>query len=232
MVDFEYTVIRSSRRRTATIKVFPDNRVTVAVPSFISEAQIEAIVAKQSKWIRMRLERNLDARKLCRTKQYETGEYFPYLGKDHRLEVREGLSGRVEIRDGNLVVWIPPRLEKGARKVAIAAQLVQWYRLRAKERLEEYVGTYGRRVGAVPGRVTVKDIKSRWGSCSGRGNISFNWRIVMAPPEVVEYLVVHEMCHLVHMNHSPDFWALVASFIPDFKARKEWLRHNGVSLDF
>lgn len=231
MVDFEYSVIRSSRRRTAAIRVFSNNRVTVTVPYSISELQIEAIVEKKSDWIRMRLESNLGKEPLFRPRHYETGEYFPYLGKNYRLEVREGLSMHVSVQDDSMIIWVPSELDNEARRAAAASQLSKWYRLRAREKLEEYVKSYSIKVGAQPKRISVKDLKSRWGSCSSRGGISFNWRIVMAPLEIIEYLVVHEMCHLVHHNHSPNFWALVASFVPDFRARKDWLRRNGVSLE-
>ena len=78
--------------------------------------------------------------------------------------------------------------------------------------------------------ITIRDQKTRWGSCSGRGTLSFNWRLILAPPEILDYVVVHELCHLTHMNHSREFWDLVGSVIPDYKVRRKWLKENGHTL--
>ncbi len=89
---------------------------------------------------------------------------------------------------------------------------------------------YASILGTTYNTLSIRDQKTRWGSCSGRNNLSFNWRLILAPPEILDYVVVHELCHLVHMNHSKEFWTLVGSILPDYKIRRKWLKENGHTL--
>jgi predicted metal-dependent hydrolase len=109
--------------------------------------------------------------------------------------------------------------------------MLNWYRKKAREQINERIKYYQPKVGVQPARITVKEQKKRWGSCSSRGNLNFNWRAVMAPSPVLDYIIVHELCHLKHHNHSREFWNLLASILPDYKNRREWLKKNGVRLN-
>lgn len=104
------------------------------------------------------------------------------------------------------------------------------YRNAARQRLEERVAFYHDRTGGIYTSVTVRDQKTRWGSCSSRGTLSFNYRLIFAPPQVLDYVVVHELCHLTHMNHSKDFWNKVASVMPEYKVYRLWLKEHGQEL--
>lgn len=104
------------------------------------------------------------------------------------------------------------------------------YRDAARQRLEERVAFYHARTGGLYTSVTVRDQKTRWGSCSSRGTLSFNYRLIFAPPQVLDYVVVHELCHLTHMNHSKDFWDKVASVMPEYKTYRLWLKEHGQEL--
>jgi len=107
-----------------------------------------------------------------------------------------------------------------------SAALETWYRARAATVLAKRVSHFARQVGHRPGRITVRDTRSRWGSCSPKGTLSFTWRLLMAPPAVLDYVVLHELCHLVRPDHSARFWALVGEHCPDYQSHRKWLRHH------
>jgi predicted metal-dependent hydrolase len=107
----------------------------------------------------------------------------------------------------------------------------KWYRKKADRIINDRVGVYIDKIGKEPKIVKVKEQKRRWGSCTSKGNLYFNWRCIMAPPPIIDYIVIHEMSHLVHPNHSKRFWQKVESILPDYKKRRKWLRDNGLRLD-
>ena len=104
------------------------------------------------------------------------------------------------------------------------------YRKAAREYFPKRVSHYAHMLGVTYGKISIRDQKTRWGSCSSEGNLSFNWRLILAPPDVLDYVVIHELCHRKEMNHSKEFWALVESLMPDYKERRKWLRENGKNL--
>ncbi len=108
--------------------------------------------------------------------------------------------------------------------------LVNKHKKYARKIFESRVTYFHQFTGGNYTSITIRDQKTRWGSCSGRGTLSFNWRLILAPPEILDYVVVHELCHLTHMNHSKEFWGFVGSVIPDYKIRRKWLKENGHTL--
>ncbi len=223
----EYT-IDYSRRKTMSITVKPDGTIRVAAPKGTAAKTVQDWVASKSKWIAAKLAEVEVAN--CQTVQrsYQTGEEFSYLGRPMRLELlyhtqptRTMLRGR----EGLIQITGPD-----CSPTAVKAALEAWYRWAAGRYIRARVGYFAAQVGRKPGRITIREQKTRWGSCSAQGNLNFNWRIMMAPPEITDYLVVHELCHLVHLDHSQQFWNLVASIIPDYKNHKNWLRQNGRQL--
>ena len=104
------------------------------------------------------------------------------------------------------------------------------YREAAKEYIPKRVDDFVTLTGGSYERITIRDQKTRWGSCSGRGTLSFNWKLMLAPPAILDYVVVHELCHLTHMNHSRDFWQAVECVLPDYKERRQWLKEHGEEL--
>jgi predicted metal-dependent hydrolase len=114
---------------------------------------------------------------------------------------------------------------------AIREAIIDWYRSQASQKIEERINYYHHKIGRNPARITIKEQRTRWGSCSSLGNLNFNWKAIMAPSPVLDYIVVHELCHLIHLNHSQDFWNLVASILPDYRERRDWLKIHGVRLD-
>ena len=232
MIDFEYTVVRTSRKKTIGFLVFPDGRVTVSAPRHVPDEQIRRIVEKKSTWIRTRLASYRKRSEDAPSAAFGNGTELPLLGRRYVLEIAEGLTQAVNLQGNSIRVSISLRLEKEAHAERIAAQLMHWYQARALEVVRDRVQFYQERLGVQAATVRVKALKSRWGSCSSRGNLSFCWQLVKAPLEVVDYVVVHELCHLLCMDHSPRFWACVESIIPDFRRHRDWLRRNGADLAF
>lgn len=150
------------------------------------------------------------------------GISVPYLGKDYLLEVRKYRSYRKPgvMPEGNRMAVLTARTDPDA----VAEALKGWYRQQAAVLVTERVEHYRKLLGEEVGAVRIKDVRSRWGSCSSKRNLNFNWRLVMAPLEVLDYVVVHELCHLKEMNHSPAFWKLVEDILPDYRKQREWLK--------
>jgi predicted metal-dependent hydrolase len=131
----------------------------------------------------------------------------------------------INIRQGKL--WIDTPAEDND---LLRCALETWYRNQARGKINERIAYYQDKIGRAPGRVFIKDQKRRWGSCSARGNLNFNWRMVMAPEKVLDYVVVHELCHLIELNHSKAFWDALASILPDYKEQEEWLKNYGYRM--
>lgn len=108
----------------------------------------------------------------------------------------------------------------------------KWYRIRAKENIESRVKVFAAKIGESPNKVTIKAQKTRWGSCSSLGNLNFNWRLIMMPQKIIDYVVVHELCHLKEMNHSSAFWNRVEEIMPDYRNRRKWLKNNAWKVEW
>ena len=125
---------------------------------------------------------------------------------------------------------VPKTLHRDARAAYVKVQLARWYRDHAELRLRDKAGRYAPLLGVSPNSINVKYYKARWGSCSIHGDITFNWRIIMAPHRIVDYVVVHELAHMKHHDHSSKFWQTIESVIPDYRGCREWLKINGIGL--
>lgn len=148
------------------------------------------------------------------------GSPFPVEGKSYTLRLLPGAKKQALIRGGEIVVSGADSAE-GIRAV-LRAHLAEL----AAERFAGRVRHYAPIIGVQPNRITVREQKTKWGSCSGKGNLNFNWKLIMARPEALDYVVVHELCHMVHLNHSPDFWALVEKHMPDYKKWQDYLKKD------
>lgn len=151
---------------------------------------------------------------------------LPTFGRNYRLKILRGTDGEVKLKGGYLEVGLSKKPKDGDIRNA----LVEWYEQHALERLIEKTKRYAGIMGVTPHLISVRDYKSRWGSCSSKGEISYNWRIIIAPHHIVDYVVVHELCHLKHPNHSPAYWKSVKREISDYEVCRRWLKEHGSSL--
>lgn len=218
-------IIRTSRRKTALIRV-EEGAVSVVVPASISVEKIDQLLVSKRLWIKekMALQR---AQAPVTGKQFVSGEAFSYLGRNYRLKVTRGPFVPVKLLQGQLVVQMP---EGSQQPYMIRNALVRWYKRQALQKMRDKVKRYAPMVGVKPTGVAIKSFKSRWGSCTAKGELEFNWRIMLAPNRMVDYVVVHELCHLIHHDHSPEFWSEVWRVMPDYQECRNWLRENSEGL--
>lgn len=156
------------------------------------------------------------------------GDILPFLDEMLTLTIirEDRKTGRIKQVKNRLILWIPYDADYHIRRTLVE----KWYRKQASEMILKKTETFAERLGVTYQNIFIKDQKSRWGSCSSRGNLNFNFRIIMAPELVCDYIIWHELCHLIHMNHSNDFWELVGTVCPDYKSCKRWLKENSQRL--
>lgn len=224
----EFAVVKS-KRKSLSITIQPDGNLLVKAPVLMSDAEIAKWVRTKTGWIIRQRAKILEQQQMNPPKQYKTGEKFLYLGQEYGLEVRisEGRAGMVGIVEDKIVLFA-----KTGDNAEVQKALHAWYEKQAKTVIPKRVRFYAEQMGETFGNITIKNQKKRWGSCSSARNLNFNRRLIMAPQKVLDYVVVHELCHLRQMNHSKEFWKEVELVLPDYKVHKKWLEMNGHLLDF
>lgn len=216
-------------RKTMEIQIQAPDKVTVISPKGIKEDEILKAVKDKSKWITQKLFQIREMEYLKRDREYVNGESFIYMGRNYSLQIVIDESCKVpeaKLLRGKFYVHTH---SNDADIIRLA--LEKWYKEKALQKVLERVSYYQKYFDLAPNKVMIKEQKKRWGSCSNQRNLYFNWKCIMAPSPVLDYLVVHEMCHMVHMNHSPEYWNLVKSILPDYEKRRELLRNQGVKYD-
>tara|TARA_Y100000385_G_scaffold271608_1_gene311700 strand:+ start:82 stop:777 length:696 start_codon:yes stop_codon:yes gene_type:complete len=226
--DFPLEIIRTERSKSASIEI-EDDTVKVTVPQNLSDQRIEELVKNRTVWIRQKLKIQTETIR-PKDKEYVNGESFTYLGRNYRLKCTSGDAGEVKLKNGYLTVPLGRGVSGGDFEGSVRQSLKQWYQSRALEKLKEKTKRYATILGVTPQSVDVKEYKSRWGSCSSSGDVTYNWRIIISPHHIVDYIVVHELCHLLEHNHGPKYWKHVQSVVPNYKECREWLKVNGDGL--
>jgi len=225
MLEFEYQIVRKANRKTSSIIIKPNNDIEVRVPSRLSNALIEHFVQSKMQWIQKKLLFNRDHRTQHQPKSFIHGESFLLLGKIYTLNLKQG-KRCIQIEDDELLVSHPNPQQENIRR-----QLTRWYRQQAEIHFTGRCSSFAAIIGKQPKSVGIKTYKSRWGSCHHDGRVYFNWRLIMAPEWIIDYVVVHELCHLIHHNHSKAYWQLVATILPDYKEANIWFKQHGLSLE-
>ncbi|MEL7117432.1 MAG: SprT family zinc-dependent metalloprotease [Pseudomonadota bacterium] len=211
----EITLRRSARARRISLRVSSlDGRVTLSLPKRTSEQEALDFAASKEDWIRKHLSQH------AASLTVGFGTVLPIEGAD--VTVRAGAVRSARREAGDLLV--PPSEDM------VAARVKAYLKLLARERLTRHATRYAKAVDRPLGRITLRDTRSRWGSCTSEGNLMFSWRLILAPPDVLDYVAAHEVAHLVEMNHSPAYWQVVAQIYPDYAAERAWLRKNGTTL--
>ena len=216
-------IIRTKRRKTASI-IIADGLVKAVVPDQISDFTIKELVRKRMPWIRKKLQ-DKSYTTYVKPKEYVDGENFLYLGDTYQLQSFISDLSSVDVTNSYISVSLPKQ-----SKESIKDLMTHWYVEKATEILTEKTGDYAKIIGVLPHLISVRDFKSKWGSCSIEGKISYNWRIVMAPHRILDYVVIHELCHMLEHNHSKEYWLHVSTYCHDFKECRKWLRLNAKSL--
>lgn len=230
-----YRVRRSTRARQISLRISPDTGLEIVIPqrAKVAQAEIETMLRSRTDWLLKHLARYQPAAEVV-SARYADGSRMPYLGEDYplRLLTGRGKSVRVGLEADYFRVHVPQSLaeDAAARQGALRDAFGRWYAQQARDYIPPRVADHAARMGLQVGRVSIKDQKTRWGSASSLNNLNFNRRLMMAPAAVIDYVIIHELCHFWEMNHSGRYWALVAQYCPDYKMLRGWLRTNGLLL--
>ena len=231
-----YRLLRSARRRTVVLTLHPERGLVVYAPLRLSQRSLEGILREKSRWILSKTEQMEQERRRRNPVECAPGNLLPWQGGWYPLAVESnGRQRELGLAGGVLWLGLPPRIltrleADGLRGPALREEVVAGYRAAARAVLTERTAHYAPRLGVRPASIRIKGQQRRWGSASAKGAVNFNWRLILAPPPVLDYVVVHELCHLLELNHSPRFWAQVAMQLPDYRARQVWLREHGPDL--
>ncbi len=223
-----YEIVRSSRA-TTDIVIERDGQVFVRAPHSVADARIEDIVESKRPWIFKTLAewRDLNATRVIR--EYRNGEGFLYLGRSYRLLLVSDQEEPLVLNKGRFCLR-RDLVDRGGLADAKSA-FSDFYKARANARIIERVSYFAPKVGVLPSGINIRDLGHRWAACSSRGNLDFHWKCIMAPQKIIDYIVVHELCHFHQFDHTEKFWNEIDKVMPDYRERKEWLRVNGASLD-
>jgi predicted metal-dependent hydrolase len=218
-----YEIIRS-RRRTISIEVRQDASLVVRAPNRASLKEIEEFVASKSSWVEKTQAAMRQRFVESPEKSFQNGEDFLYLGSPYKLSVSHGGKRALEFNEGFI---LSPDHTARAREF-----FTNWYKDAAAKLIRERADLLLASSGRQHSGIKITGAKRRWGSCARSGRLTFSWRLAMAPLEVVDYVVAHEIAHLDEMNHSSRFWAKVESIFPGYREQRKWLRDHGHKLTF
>lgn len=221
-MNLEYSIVYSARK-TLTITVERDRSVVVHAPNGTPAEKIEQLIDRRKLWLYEKTRHRQKYRLSAPTKEFISGATILYLGKSYKLDVvSEPFKGI--LFDNKFLI--------SKASVSHAPELLKdWYIEQAKQKIVPQVMFYASQVGARYNRILISDLRYRWGSCTPRNNLNFNWRLIKAPMRVIEYVIVHELAHLLEPNHTARFWSIVRTQIPDYLRAKEWLKGYGELLE-
>ena len=210
-----------AKRRSISIQIQPDGRLIVRAPMRLAEKTVRAFVESKANWI-LRKKAEVALRPAVTVRHFRDGELFLLLGREIPLRLAPGQRAALTLTDAFL---LSPKAQPKA-----AGVFEKWYKAYALKLLTERVALYAMQHGFQPGRIRITSARTRWGSCSSNGTLSFTWRLVMAPLDVVDYVVIHELVHLRVHNHSKDFWDGVVALMPDYKRHMGWLKSHSSKM--
>jgi len=227
--DIEYQLLPGTERQTTDIVIERNGIITVRPPLRLTPEQVDETVLGKRLWIYRNLAewRDLNAARV--TREWVSGESFPYLGSSYRLQLVQEQDEPLKLKDGRFRL-LRSVVETGGGDTAHRI-FEAFYKGKGLPRIKRRVAYFAVKVGVSAGEVQIRDLGYRWGSCLKNGDLHFHWKCLMAPLTIIDYIVVHELCHLHHRDHSDAFWNEVDKVLPDYRDRKAWLKVRGVELD-
>jgi len=224
----DLTFIRSKRARNIRLQINSDGQFSLIAPRLMPQFAIKSFLVKHTSWIKKQWIK-IEKQKTLRPKfNYQNGDIFYYFGEQVNLMVSPSDKKRtaIKIRGSSIIINLHHSISKSDGVKTIKQIIENFYKKKAEEVIHDRLQFFNEHYNFKYNRVTLRNQKSRWGSCSYLKNLNFNWRLIMAPIEVIDYVVVHELCHLKEMNHSQRYWDLVTEVIPNYKEVRKWLKDN------
>jgi len=227
-----YTLIRSARRKTLLIQV-KQGQVIVRAPVYVSALKIAQFVGQKSAWLQKKIVEYQQQVHALPTFQHHSTLY--YLGEKKHLKISYAINASTYINNDKIVIELPFRQRKKKRsaeqfQALIKQQLGQFFKEKLHHYLSEKLPLLSQRLTAYPQSYKIRFYRSRWGSCNSRGELSFNYLLMMVPNWVIDYVIIHELCHLTYLNHSNNFWQLVKLHCNQVEPAKQWLKQHQQEL--
>jgi len=222
-MNITYKVNRSrKRRKTISLQISDKSELVIAAPYFTPAAEINRFVQEKQNWIHKTIQKRKEDSIKNKSKEYITGEMFYYLGESFPLETF------FEQNERNGLVFWRNRFYLNTADVTEKGifYFVSWYKKKAREYINQHVDFFSREIGVLPRKIKITSAEKRWGSCSADDNLSFSFRLIMAPPDIIDYVIVHELMHIKEKNHSAAFWKLMEAVMPEYKIHRRWLKDN------
>ncbi len=227
--DIEYQLLPGTDRDTTDIVIERDGIVAVRPPADYTPEQVDAVVESKRMWIYRNLAEWKDLNASSVVREWVNGETFLYLGRAYRLSLVSDQACALQLKEGRFCLSRTV-VEQGGTEAARRA-FESYFSNKGLRRFNERINYFGPKVGVQVAGIKVKEMGYRWASCGKTGVLNFHWKCMMAPPKIIDYIVVHELCHFHHRNHTDAFWNEVDKVMPDYRERKEWLRKYGAGLD-
>ena len=223
-----YDIVYSNKRKNATLSVYPLKLVEIRVPSNLEQDHIQNLVRKKAHWVMKQILWFDEIVQMDTIKEHVNGESYLYLGRQYRLKIiKNHEKPQAKLIGKYLTVWLPENIPKNKEKKTAKAAIWKWYREQANKKIAETIKTYSKKLGISQPTYKIKNQYKRWGSCTKKDELIFNFRIAMAPIALLQYIVAHEMCHIKNKDHSNKFWKQLQTIMPDYEQRKERLRKEG-----
>jgi predicted metal-dependent hydrolase len=213
---------RTKRKKTISILI-KDGNVEVRAPFNLNQNEIDAFILKKEKWIKNKILLQKKIKQLPK-KKFIDGEVFKFLGKDLILKININDVIRTYIKNDYICLDLKNNSKNNRDK--IKKELELFYRSFSEKILKEKTLIESKKMNLKVEKIKVRSYKNRWGSCSSNGDISYNWKLIMAPEKIINYVIIHELCHLIHFNHSRNYWKEVSKKLPNYRKSKEWLKSN------
>lgn len=219
-----FDVHRSGRRKTLQITVERSGDLSIVAPTGVADQEMLDFVQEKLLWIHTKLEEKARLQRRAPIKEFVDGEGFLYLGKSYRLRLIDQQLVDLSLKNGRFCL----------RRASVHRArdiFVSWYARRAQQWFAKQVPEHATRMDVDIREVKVQDLGFRWGSFGSDGRLSFHWKAILLPPRIAQYVVVHELAHAHHPDHSANFWIKVEQHLPDWRNRKDWLAENGVQVE-
>ena len=220
--DLNLKIKKTERKKTVSIEIKEDY-VQVSAPKILSDMEINIIINRKKNWIKKKVLLQ-KSRAVYLPKKFINGEILKFLGKNYKLNIVNSSKEKVELKENKINVYLK------RKNTSIKSLLEIWYRANGLKVITRKINYYNFLIGVKPNSINLRSFKKRWGSCNSKGDIAFNWRLLMAPNSVINYVVIHELCHLIHFNHSKNFWKTVKYFHPNYKIEEDWLKKYSKAL--